>query len=327
MASIRKRGDAWQARVTRKGFPAESKTFPTKADADRWCRTVESAMDAGRFDSPRTSEATTLGEVLRRYRETVTPWKRGATEEAFRLRALERRKMAQLAIANVTPQVIADFRDERLRECSPGTVIRDLAVLSSILNHARREWNIGSGNPVEMIRKPTAPPGRDRVLTVAEEARLMDDAIPLGRRNPLLHPLLVVALETAMRRGELLGMTWADIHLDRAVVRLPLTKNGTSRWVPLSSRAVAALRSLDASAGDRPFPIAHAALSKMFDRLCARAGLSDLRFHDLRHTAATRLAEKLPNVIELAAVTGHRSIQMLKRYYHPAAETLAAKLG
>jgi integrase len=122
-------------------------------------------------------------------------------------------------------------------------------------------------------------------------------------------------------------MTWADIHLDRAVVRLPLTKNGSSRWVPLSSRAVAALRGLDASASDRPFPIAHAALSKMFDRLCARATLPDLRFHDLRHTAATRLAEKLPNVIELAAVTGHRSIQMLKRYYHPAAEALAAKLG
>ncbi len=327
MASIRKRGDSWQARVIRKGFPPESKSFPSKADADRWCRTVESAMDAGRFDSPRTSGAVTLGEVLRRYRETVTPRKRGATEETFRLRALERRKMARLAIANVTPQVIADFRDERLRECCPSTVIRDLAVLSSILNHARREWNIGNVNPVEMIRKPTAPPGRDRVLTVAEEARLMDGAIPGGRRNPLLHPLLVVALETAMRRGELLGMTWADIHLDRAVVRLPLTKNGTSRWVPLSSRAVTALRSLDASAGDRPFPIAHATLSKMFERLCVRAGLPDLRFHDLRHTAATRLAEKLPNLIELAAVTGHRSIQMLKRYYHPAAETLAAKLG
>lgn len=254
------------------------------------------------------------GEVLRRYRETVTPKKRGATEEAFRLRALERRKMARLAVSNVTPLVIAEFRDDRLRECCASTVIRDLAVLSSIFNHARREWGVGLTNPVEMIRKPVAPPGRDRVLTLAEEARLIQQAQPEGRRNPLLQPLLIVALETAMRRGELLGMKWADVHLDRAIVRLPLTKNGTSRWVPLSSRAVAALRTLDASAGERPFPVAHAALSKMFDRLCVRAVLPDLRFHDLRHTAATRLAEKLPNVIELAAVTGHRSIQMLKRY-------------
>jgi len=327
MASIRKRGDSWQARVTRKGFPPKTKTFPNRLEAERWCRSIETAMDTRQFVSPRASETTTLGELLRRYRETVSPHKRGATEEAFRLRALERSKMARLAVSNVTPQVIADFRDERLRECCPGTVIRDLAVLSSIFNHARREWNVGLSNPVEMVRKPVAPPGRDRVLTPAEEARLLEAAQPVGRRNPLLRPLLVLALETAMRRGELLGMTWADIHLDRAVVRLPLTKNGSSRWVPLSSRAVAALRALDASAGDRPFPIAHAALSKMFDRLCARAGLSDLRFHDLRHTAATRLAEKLPNVIELAAVTGHRSIQMLKRYYHPAAEALAAKLG
>ncbi len=327
MASIRKRGDSWQARVIRKGFPPESKSFPSKADADRWCRTVESAMDAGQFVSPRTSEATTLGEVLRRYRETVTPKKRGAIEEAFRLRALERRKMARLAVSNVTPLVIAEFRDERLRECCASTVIRDLAVLSSIFNHARREWGVGLSNPVEMIRKPVAPPGRDRVLTPVEEVRLIQQAEPVGRRNPLLQPLLIVALETAMRRGELLGMTWADVHLDRAIVRLPLTKNGTSRWVPLSSRAVAALRSLDASAGERPFPIAHAALSKMFDRLCTRTGLPDFRFHDLRHTAATRLADKLPNVIELAAVTGHSSIQMLKRYYHPTAEALAAKLG
>ena len=284
-------------------------------------------MDSRQFVSAKGSETTTLGEVLRRYRETVTPKKRGAVEEAFRLKALERRRMARLSVIHVTPQVVADFRDERLKECCPGTVIRDLAVLSSILNHARREWNVGVSNPVEMIRKPTAPPGRDRVLTPAEEARLIQGSLPDGRRNPLLHPLLIVALETAMRRGELLGMTWADIHLDRAVVRLPLTKNGTSRWVPLSSRAVAALRSLDASSGDRPFPIAHAALSKMFERLCIRTGLADLRFHDLRHTAATRLAERLPNVIELAAVTGHRSIQMLKRYYHPTAEALAAKLG
>ena len=327
MASIRKRGDTWQARVSRQGFPPETKSFPTKAEADRWSRIVEGSMDSRQYVSTREAETTTLGDLLKRYRETVTPSKRGAVEEAFRLKSLERSRMARLAVVNVTPKVVADYRDERLKDCCPGTVIRDLAVLSSIFNHARREWDIGVPNPVQMVRKPTAPAGRDRVLTPDEQNRLLTAATPTGRRNPLLLPILIVALETAMRRGELLSMTWADVHLDRAVVRLPLTKNGSSRWVPLSCRAVAVLASIGRSTSGLVFPIRFAALGKMFERLCVRAQVDDFRFHDLRHTAATRLAEKLPNVIELAAVTGHRSIQMLKRYYHPTAEALAAKLG
>lgn len=283
-------------------------------------------MDAQQFVSTRPAEKLLLGDLLRRYRETVTPTKRGVTEETFRLKALERHRMARLAISNVTPQVIADFRDERLKDCSASTVIRDLAVLSSIFNHGRREWNLPVQNPVTLVRKPRTPPGRDRVLSVEEEARLLHHAQPEGRRNPLLWPLVVVALESAMRRGELLGLSWADVHLERAVVRLPLTKNGSSRWVPLSRRAVSALASIERTS-EGPFPISIAALDKMFGRLCRRAGLEDLRFHDLRHTATTRLALRLPNVIELAAVTGHQSLQMLKRYYHPSAEALALKLG
>lgn len=327
MASIRRRGDSYQARVIRQGFPPETKTFTTKADAERWAREIESAMDSHRHVNSRPAETTTLGDLLRRYRESVTPMKRGAFDETIRLQALERRKMSRLSVANVTPEVVAAFRDERLRECSASTVIRDLAVLSSIFNHARREWRFGIENPVGLVRRPSAPPGRDRVLTLEEEARLLHHALPCGRRNPLLHPLIVLALETAMRRGELLGIAWTDVHLDRAVLRLPLTKNGSTRWVPLSTRAVATLAALERSTAPNPFPVSIAALDKMFGRLCVRAEVDNLRFHDLRHTATTRLADKLPNVIELAAVTGHRSIRMLQRYYHPTAEALAVKLG
>jgi integrase len=327
MASIRKRGSSYQARITRKGFPAEVKTFSTKADADRWARSVESAMDVHRYQCTKSVESMVLADLIRRYRETVTPSKRGAVDEVIRLRALERDTIARYSVANVTPEVVADYRDRRLKSCSPSTVIRDLAVLSSIFSHARREWRIGSSNPVADVRKPISPPGRDRLLSRAEDERLLRHALPTGRRNRLLHPLLVVALETAMRRGELLGLLWCDVHLDRGIVRLPLTKNGTSRWVPLSSRAVAAIGSLHRAGVEKVFPISAAALDKMFRRLCTRAELEDLRFHDLRHTATTRLAERLPNVIELAAVTGHRSLQMLKRYYHPTAEALSAKLG
>lgn len=244
MASIRKRGNAWQARVTRKGFPDETATFKTRAEALEWSRDIEVSMDAGRYRRTKEAEGTLLRDLLRRYREAVTPLKRGATEEAIRLKALERRRLAQLALVNVTPQAIAAFRDERLTECNPATVIRDLAVLSSIFNHARREWGINSPNPVQMVRKPASPPGRDRVLSSDEQARLTMAAAPTGRRNHLLHPLLIVALETGMRRGELLSMRWEHVDVARRCVFLPMTKNGTSRWVPLSSAAVAALEAL-----------------------------------------------------------------------------------
>jgi integrase len=326
MASIRKRGSAWQARVIRKGFPDETATFKTKAEASEWSREVESTMDTGRYRNTREAEETLFCDVLRRYRETVTPLKRGAKDEAVRLKAFERRRFARLSLMNVTPTVIAAFRDERLTHCNPATVIRDLAVLSSIFNHARREWSIEFPNPVQLVRKPVAPAGRDRTLSKAEEERLIAAAAPAGRRNPLLQPLLVVAVETAMRRGELLSLRWEHVHLDRRCVFLPHTKNGCSRWVPLSTRAIRALEGVHRS-DETVFPIAAPALDKCFKRACARAALSNFRFHDLRHTGATRLSAKLPNVIELAAVTGHRSLQMLKRYYHPSAESLALKLA
>ena len=147
-------------------------------------------------------------------------------------------------------------------------------------------------------------------------------------------PVVLFALETAMRRGELLSLTWKDVDLKKRVAYLEITKNGTARAVPLSSRAVAVLESLkeekdgvQALSVGKVFKTTDAALKKAFERACERAGINDFHFHDLRHEATSRLAEKLPNLIELAAVTGHKDLRMLKRYYHPRAEDLARKLG
>ncbi|BAL23954.1 site-specific integrase [Azoarcus sp. KH32C] len=326
MATLRKHGRGWQARVRRRGYPDEVKTFPSKAEAERWARAIEGEMDRGEFVSRVEAEKTTFGEVIQRYMKTITPKKRGCTEETIRLTATLRHRMTKLSMANLTPQAMAEYRDDRLRSCKANTVIRDLAVLSSIINHARREWGIAIQNPVEMIRKPTMPPGRDRVLAQSEETRLLAELTPTGRRNPLMPSLVIVAIETAMRRGEILAMRWENVDLDRRVVFLPLTKNGQARYVPLSTRAVEALTNLPRSPDGRVFSINVAAMEANFMKAVRRAGLLDMHFHDLRHTAASRMATKLPNVIELASVTGHTSIQMLKRYYHPKAEELALKL-
>lgn len=327
MASIRKRGSQWQARITRSGYPTVAKSFSSRPEAERWARSIEAEMDQGAYVSRANIETTTFGEVIRRYLETVTPLKRGGPTEAIRLRAVLRNRFTQLSLANLSPQAAAAFRDERLATCKANTVIRDIAALSAIVNHARREWGFAISNPFEQIRKPIMPPGRDRVLSQGEEESLLIALAPINRRNPLMQPLVIVALETAMRRGELLGMRWENVDLARRTAFLPLTKNGLARTVPLSSRAVETLVNMPTRTGELVFPISIAAMEANFLRAVRRAKLNNLHFHDLRHTATSRISRKLPNLIELAAVTGHTSLQMLKRYYHPRAEELAEKLG
>jgi integrase len=206
-------------------------------------------------------------------------------------------------------------------------VVRELAYLSSIINHGRREWGINANNPVALVRKPTQPKGRERVLNSAERERLLVELQPTGRRNVWMLSVVVLALETGMRRSELLALRWGDINLERRTATLHMTKNGESRVVPLSTTAVQTLTSIPRSICGVVFPITACALAANFDKAVERAKLSDLHFHDLRHTAITLMATKLPNLIELAAVSGHKSLKMLQRYYHPDAGDLARKLG
>ena len=329
MASIRNRNGVWQARVIRKGFSTTAKSFTTRHDAERWARQIESQMDQGRFVSMRLDERTTLSELVTRYMAEVTPQMKSAQADLIRLSALRRNPLCKLSMVALTPTRVAEFRDQRLKLVSSGTVIRELAYISSIVNHARREWGISIDNPVRLVRKPPTPQGRSRTVNDAELLRILDALTPRPTRrvSPWMKPLVELAVETAMRRGELLGLRWEHIDFSNRVAHLLVTKNGEGRYVPLSSRAVHILEGLPRSLSGYVFPIKPQAVAAAFMKASKRAGLGDVRFHDLRHTGTTVLATKLPNVIELAAVTGHKSLAMLKRYYHPKATELAKKLG
>ncbi len=329
MASIRNRNGVWQARVIRKGFPTTAKSFTTRQDAERWARQVEAQIDQGRFVSLKLDERTTLGELVSRYMAEVTPLMKSSEADLIRLAALKRNPLCKLNLVALTPARVAEFRDQRLKQVSNGTVIRELAYLSSVINHARREWGINIDNPVRMVRKPPSPPGRSRVVSEAELTRILDALTPRPTRrvSPWMKPLVEFAVETAMRRGEILALKWADIDINTRVAHLAVTKNGESRYVPLSSSAIAILKRLPRSLCGHVFPLKPQTVAAAFMKASARADLGEVRFHDLRHTAITRLAEKLPNLIELAAVSGHRSLTMLRRYYHPKATDLAQKLG
>jgi integrase len=327
MATFRFRSSRWQARVRRQGHADETRSFLTHKEAERWARSVESGIDHGSFISPTQAKKTTLGDLIQRYITEVLPSMKGATDDTIRLKAICRRPICRNSIASLSPAKIAAYRDLRLKEVAPGTVVRELAYLSSIINHGRREWGIHANNPVALVRKPTQPKGRERVLSLVERERLLVELQPTGRRNTWMPTIVILALKTAMRRSELLALRWGNINLERRTATLQMTKNGESRIVPLSTTAIQTLTSMPKSVCGAVFPITSCALAANFNNAVERAKLPDLHFHDLRHTAITNMANKLPNLIELAAVSGHKSLKMLQRYYHPDVEDLARKLG
>ena len=327
MAALRKRSNGhWQARV-RKANQSITKTFINKVDAERWAKQTEVELDKGSFVNLGLAERTTFAEIIERYIAEVLPTMRGGKADYIRLKALSRRPIAKLNMVSLTPQKIAQHRDERLKEIAPATVIRELSYFSSIISFARKEWGININNPVALVARPKNPQGRSRILNANETNALFEALKPTGRRSIWMLPLVRLALETAMRRGELLGLRWEHIDFGRRTIFLQLTKNGTSRTVPLSTHAVQILTAIPRNIDGRVFPVTHEVVSQAFNRARKQAGLKDIRFHDLRHMAITRLAEKLPNLIELSAVSGHKSLAMLKRYYHPNPELLAEKLG
>ncbi|WP_250489828.1 site-specific integrase [Caballeronia sp. INML2] len=327
MATIRQRNDRWQAIVKRTGYPTQSKTFTLKKDAEKWARLQERLIDAGEWiDTTVRERQTTLGELLDRYAKEVSNSKRGSRAEIYRIETLKKHGLAKHAIATITPQMIASWRDARLREVSSGTALRELQLLGHVFTMAIREWGIPiSKNPVSLIRKPPAGKPRDRVLTTSERTALVSACSQC--RNPWIKPVVVFALETAARRGEILALRWKDVDLSHRTAMLHVTKTGQPRRIPLSPSCVKMLESLPRSVHGTVFPLSIEALKQAYERAVARAGISDFTFHDLRHDSLTRLAKQGLSVLELRAISGHTTANMLQRYVSIDAGELAMKLG
>lgn len=326
MSTIRKRGGyQWQAQIRRRGYPPQSKTFETRKDAETWARSVEREMDTGTFVSRAEAERMTIAELAARYEKEILPGMKGERQEAQRVKAVVER-FGDYHLSAVTPAAVAAWRDELAKRRAAQTVHHHLAVLGRLYTAAQRDFGIALplGNPVVSVRRPKIDNARERRLEKGEEKKLL--AALDESRSAYLKPAVLLALETAMRRGELLALQWEDIDLRQRVAHLSDTKNGTARDVPLSTAAVAVLKKLPRQISGRVFPITPTVITEGFERACERAEIADLRFHDLRHEATSRLAEKLA-MHELMKVTGHKDARMLARYYHPRAADLAKKIG
>jgi integrase len=323
MASIRKKGDLqWHAQIRRKGYPPATKTFTTRNEAQAWVQIVESEMVRGVFVDRSEAEATTLAEALERYAREVSVHKKTKTKEESIIRGWLARPLASRSLAAVRSIDLAKYRDDRLKEAGAATVRNELALLSHLFTVAAKDWNMGIQNPVSAVRKPAPVKGRDRRLSDDEIDKIIN-----ATESVELPAILRLLTETAMRRGELSKLRWEDIDLKSCVARLRDTKNGDDREVPLSSRAVAALRGMPRRIDGKVFGLSGDGITRAFARACARAEVDDARIHDLRHEAVSRLFEKGLNPVEAAAVSGHKTLAMLKRYTHLKAADLAKKLG
>jgi len=253
MATIENRGPyQWRVKIRRKGYPSQTKTLESKQEAEAWARHVESEMDRGVFTSRVKAEKTTLDKLIHRYIEEVAITHRGYEPERLRLLALSRRPIACMLVACIRSEDVAKYRDQRLREVKPETVIKELNLISNILDVARREWGVYTENPVKDVRRPAKPQGRERRLEGDEEARLLA-ALDMCR-NPWIKTIVIIAVETAMRRGEILSLRWENIDFDKHTAFLPHTKNGQSRAIPLSEGAEKALKALPRSLNGQVVP-------------------------------------------------------------------------
>jgi len=343
MASIVKRGDfSFQATIRRSGYPTKTKTFQTKSDAIKWARMIERDIDRGTWQDSSLAEKITLGSLLNRYKNEITSGKKSAAIEVIKINAILREPICGKVMSAVSSADIASWRDTRLKTVKGATVNRELAIITHAIEIGRKEWGINIDNPCKLVRRaPTSSP-RNRRLVGSEYSYLMK-ALSVTK-NIYVKPMVILAIESAMRRSELLSLEWTNINLEKRTAYLPATKNGTHRFVPLSSLSADVLRNLAKSDSIKVFPITMETFKQAYVRAIARAKnyyiadciatgntpcpkfMSDLRFHDLRHEGASRFFELGLNVMEVASITGHKSLQMLHRYTHLRAEDLALKL-
>jgi integrase len=255
MASIRKRGDKWQAQVRRQGMVPTTRTFTLRDDAQRWARQIETEADrSGLIRDRRALKKQTLESLIVRYRNTIVPAKRGREIESIILNAVLRHKLVQNALADLTPAVFSVYRDERLKTVKPVTLRRELGILHNMFEVARRDWGVPlDANPLNGFSKGLIGVARIRRVTDQTESARLHNATA-NCRNGLMKPLVELAMATGMRRGELLRARWSDIDREKRTLHIPETKNGHPRTIPLSSEALRIIDSLP-QGSDRLFPL------------------------------------------------------------------------
>ncbi|HEX2826049.1 MAG TPA: site-specific integrase [Burkholderiales bacterium] len=329
---------SYRARVRLKGHPEHSQTFTRKTDARDWAQQIEATLRRGRQLPTAEASRRTVAEMIDRFTTQSLP-RRARNKDAVKTSALLtwwRERIGDVAIVHVTPALIAECRDELLAGKTtrgglrtPATVNRYLAAISACFREAIREWHWLEQSPMPAVSRGAEHPGVVRFLSEDERDRLLRATASHGA--PWLRPLVMLALATGARRGELLGLRWADVDLERGMVTFHITKNRERRSVPVAGSALTVLRTwADARRADDdrvfpgPLPTLPLNIENAWRDALATADVRDFRFHDLRHSAASYLAMSGATAPEIAAVLGHKTLAMVKRYAHLGEQHTAA---
>lgn len=326
MASIRKHNNKWQVQVRRKGHSSFTKSFTYRKDAESWSRTKERELDNG---GPSLDKAklrtTTLADLLIKYRDTIVTKKRSVRIETYLINNFIQHKSATQSLAAVSPKTFADYRDERLKIVKPASVCRELAIYRHAFQVAIDEWHyLIDENPLMKVKKPKVMDSRNRRLLNGELETLIKDC--LSHNQIELMNVITMAIETGMRRGEILGISIKNYNQTDKTLHIPITKNGFPRTIPVTPKAAKLLDDLD-NKNEPVYSRSAEGFKSAWQRLIKRTGIVDLRFHDLRHEAISRFFEMGLSVPEVALISGHRDYRMLQRYTHLKPEELVSKLS
>lgn len=338
MATIIKRGSfQYQATVRIKGFPSQSRTFENKRDAANWATVTESEMIQNLFEPPiKEADQVTLREALQRYRDEIVSLKCHPYQENRRIERWLQNDLCKRNLASLRGLDFAQYRDKRRRDGRAENTIRlELQLISHLFEIARKEWGMDRlANPLNNIRKPSNSNARTRRLEGDEYERIHTSLSQAS--NPYAAPAFDLAIETSLRKNTLFKLRWEWVDLSTRLIRFPanmltVRNKGVPAVLPLSSKAVSVLRSLYTNS-EQPkqgpvFGTTANAIGLVWHKCLRKLGIVDLHWHDLRHEATSRLFEKDLHPMEVASITGHRSMQMLKRYTHLRPENLLAKLG
>lgn len=328
MASIKPHSKGYRAFVC-VNYIRDSSIFRTKREAEIWAARRETELRTG-ANLP-LCEKYTLANTIERYRDEVSPTKRGHNWEFLRLNAFLRDKTLPIhkPLSQCTPDAIGKYRDARLQLVAKSTVLRELGLLSSMLEEARREWKWIESNPVKDVRKPRAPDHRNVIITKSQIKQVLNHLdytkdMPVRSISCACGFAFLFALRTGMRAGEICSLTWANVQDDYCI--LPVTKT-KPRNVPLSKKSKFIIEHMKGFDKSLVFGIQTNTLDAMFRRARNRAKLEGFTFHDARHTAATWMVNSgKVNVLDLCKIYGWSSTSMALTYFNPSASQLAKKL-
>lgn len=336
MASIQKRGSSYRARITREGKSTLSATFPTKTEALAWASEIQAKIRLGIYQDEGQSkpiQKSNFDEAANHYIQTHSVYKKSSCSEIGIIRILIKR-WADLDVAELNKSHVITLRDELLSLGRAGSTVNHyFNAISKIYQMLIEEWGLPVISPIKGLKRVPNNKGRSVRVNRDIESLLLAGCQAID--TPLLASIIQFAIQTGIRRGEVIGLSWSDVDIANRKAYLHKTKNGESRQVPLTLRAIEVLKALPKT-DERVFPMTFDCLRSQFNRLrnhlkqgwdgYGANPFNDLRFHDFRHEALSRLSDAGLNVIELSHISGHKTLAMLKRYTHPSHEAIFSKI-